>query len=135
MTDKHERDIIALFTIGDMRTLGLRIPRELEKSRNDEMLMIPRSEALKLTSKCLRRWSVSEEELENFIENITNDVIHDVLVCHQLAQLVYRNLAPDRFFNRPLKKLDHNTPWILIREGRSEEVRAFLAHQAFCGGW
>lgn len=135
MTYKFEGDLIALFTIGEMRTLGLRIPREFEKSRNDEMLMIPRLKALQLTSKCLRRWKVSEEEQENFIATITNDVIHDVLVCHQLARLVYRNLAPDRFFHRPLKVLDHNTPWSLIQEERSEEVRAFLTHQAFCGGW
>jgi hypothetical protein len=135
MTDDHEESQIPLLTLGEMRMVGLKVPTQFEALSDDNMLTLPRSAALELVTRCLKRWKVPEEELENFCSEITDDVIHDVLVCHQLLRLLLRNLEPDKFFQSPNKNFDDRTPWDLIRHGESERIRKSLAHQVFCGGW
>ena len=135
MNDGYEESRIELFTLGEMRMLGIEIPPQFADSADDNMLVLPRSAALELATRCLKRWKVPDEDGEVFLADITDDVIHDVLVSHQFLRLLIRNADPDRFFQNPHPQFDDRTPWDLIRSGESDQIRKFLAHQVFCGGW
>lgn len=135
MTDDHEESRIPLFFLGDMRMVGLKVPKQFEGLPDDNMLTLPRSAALDMATRCLKKWKVPEDELENFCAEIADDVIHDVLVSHQLLLVLLRKPEPDKFFRSPNKNFDDRTPWDLIRNGESERIRKSLEYQVFCGGW
>lgn len=135
MTDSPKEPRIPLFTLGEMRMLGIKVPGHFRDSPDEDMLTVPRSAALQLISRRLKQWKVADEERNAFMADITLDVIRDVLVSHHLLQMLLRNADPEIFFLRSHKQFEDRTPWDLIRSGESKRIRRFLAHHVFCGGW
>jgi hypothetical protein len=137
MTDKPEQDdiMIPLFALGDMRMIGINVPEQFKDSPNEHTLVLPISAAMELLRRVLERWHVAKDEAEAFCQRLSPEVIHDVLVIHQLLRVIFTNNSPGDYIQSPNKKFDGRTPWKAICDGESEHLRRYLEHFVFNGGW
>ncbi len=136
MTDRSKDDPgIPLMTLGELRQLGFKVPAPFQNDPDEYVLIFPRSAAVELVSKILVRWRVPDEEAKAFLDDITDAVLHDMLVIHQLLRVLLNKSHPVDYIQSPNKNYGGKTSWEVIRDGESEAVRRYIVHQVFNGGW
>lgn len=136
MSDQPKDDPgIPLMTLGELRMLGLHVPAPSQNEPDDCVLVLSRSAAIELVSKILVRWHVPDEEAKDFLNEITDAALHDVLVIHQLLLVLFRRNLPGDYIQATNKLYGGKTSWDVIRNGGSEAVRRDIAHHVFNGGW
>ncbi len=137
MTDRPEQDepTIPLFTLGEMRMIGIKVPEHFKDSPNEHTLVVPVSVAMEHIRSVLNRWRIADDEATTFCQTISPEVMHDVLVIHQLLLVMFTNNSPGDYVQSPNKKFDGRTPWKAICNGESEHLRRYLEHFVFNGGW
>ena len=88
---------IPIFTVGDMRLLNLKIPKQLADAADDDVMVAPRAVAENMFSKALVRWRIPEEEAADFTLTAGAIEIMRVLQIHHYLRLVFPNTKPDSF--------------------------------------
>jgi hypothetical protein len=136
MIDKQtDKKLIPLFSLGDMRLLNIKVPAHLADNPDEFVLGLPRDAALNLAQSVLRLWQVSPKEGEIFLTGITDDVLSDVLIIHQLLEVLFPKNESDKYMQASNKHYDGRTTWQAIQNGESLKVRKYLEHNVFNGGW
>ncbi len=128
-------DSILMLTLGEMRMIGLRVPEPFEDDPDDVTLAIGRAAARTLAGKLLSAWRVPDAEASDFLQDASDAVLSDVLVIHQLLQVMFTRNTPGDFIQSANKAYDGRTAWDVIHSGDSSTVRQDLAYQVFGGGW
>jgi hypothetical protein len=117
MIDKQtDKNLIPLFSLGDMRLLNIKVPTHLEDNPDEFVLGLSRDAALNLAQSVLRLWQVSPKEGETFLTGITDDVLSDVLIIHQLLEVLFPKNESDKYMQASNKHYDGRTRW-QITEG------------------
>ncbi|AMO67266.1 hypothetical protein [Zhongshania aliphaticivorans] len=136
MTNKtNDTNFIALLTLGDMRLLNIKVPEHLADDPDDAELGLPRSAALILAERILNIWEVPQGDIEAFLTNIADEALSNVLVIHQLLQVLFPRNEPSKYVHTNNKNYDDRTTWQAIQNGESLKVRKYLEHKSLGGGW
>ena len=127
---------IPIFTVGDMRLLNLKIPKQLADAADDDVMVAPRAVAENMFSKALVRWRIPEEEAADFTLTAGAIEIMRVLQIHHYLRLVFPNTKPDSFvwLHTQHSAFEDKTPWSVIRDGGINTVFQYLDDFVF-GGW
>jgi hypothetical protein len=133
--ETNDENFIPLLTLGEMRLLNINVPEHLADNPDDRVLTLPRSAALRLTQTMLDKWRVPQNEKTDFLEDISDVVISDVLVIHQLLRVLFPRYEPGKYIQTSNKNYDGRTTWQAIRDGESLKVRKYLEYMVFSGGW
>jgi hypothetical protein len=132
MTNKN---LIPLFTLGDMRLLNIKVPAHLAGNPDDFVLGLPRDAALNLAQNVLVLWQVSPKEGETFLTGISDDFLSDVLIIHQLLEVLFPKSESDKYMQASSDHYGGRTPWQAIQVGESLNLRKYIEHMVSNGGW
>jgi hypothetical protein len=136
MTDKPiDKNFIAFFTLGDMRLLNIKVPAHLADNPDEFVLGLPRDAGLNLAQSVLGLWQVSPKEGEAFLTGITDDVLSDVLIIHQLLEVLFPKNESDKYMQASNDHYGGRTPWQAIQDGESLDLRKYIEHMVYNGGW
>lgn len=131
--DDDSEDTIALFTLGEMRMVGLKVPAPFEHEPDYRVLTIEQSTANRLARRILNDCAVPEGESEAFLNGISDEDLRYVLLIDQLLRLL--STEPRSYLAGETVRYDAQTPWSLIQRGDAARVHANLARRVFGGGW
>lgn len=136
MTDEfhNEETGIPLITVGHMRLVGLRAPDAYADSSDETLVVFSREKALAFAKPALLKWQVPSQEAEEFVADINDEVIRDMLITHQILRLAIPGQA-HRFMHSPREAHGGFTPWELFKQGKSAVIRRELENQVYAGGW
>lgn len=129
----NEEEGIALFTLGEMRMVGIIVPGPFVDAPDDMTLALPASAAKELAMYILDEWQVEKTEAEAFLSELPNATLRSILISHQLLTVL--SIPQHQFIHGENSIFDGRSPWELIQAGDAERVRKSLAHQVFNGGW
>lgn len=124
---------IALFTLGEMRLVGLDVPAPFANEPDDHLLTVSIPVAERLVARILDSWAAPRDEVKQLLGALSRDELRYVLLIDQLTRVLF--LQPESYLFQDNKYLDGQTPWSLIVGGDAKRVHAYLAHQVFSGGW
>jgi hypothetical protein len=133
--ETNDTSFITLLTLGDMRSLNIRVPAHLADDPDDSVLGLPRNAALILAQRTLTKWEVLQGDLEAFLADISDEALSNTLVIHQLLRVLFPKYEPSKYIQASNKHYDGRTTWQAIQEGESLKVRKYLEHNVFNGGW
>jgi hypothetical protein len=131
----NDTNFIALLSLGDMRLLNIKVPEHLSDDPDDAVLGLPRNAALILAERALNTWEVPQGDIEAFLTNIADEALSNVLVIHQLLQVLFPRNEPNKYVHKNNKNYDGRTTWQAIQNGESLKVRKYLEHKSLGGGW
>lgn len=122
---------IPLFTLGDMRLLGLQIPTQIADGPDTSVMVIPREVANKFFKRALEKWRVPEEETVQFIATSNAIVIQRVLQIHQYLRLIFPGGDVADWLHAPNDHFDRQTPLSVILSGEITAVFTYLDNFIF----
>ena len=126
---------IPMLTLGEMRRVNAIIPEAFADKPDEVSLAFPLSVARTMVRNTLVLWEIEDNEAEVFLSSVTNAELSNVLVIHQLLVVTFRNDPLSNYMLAKNKHFDNRTIWQVIREGESLDVRRYLEHFVFSGGW
>jgi hypothetical protein len=133
--ETNDTNFIALLTLGDMRLLNIKVPEHLTDDPNGAVLGLPRSAALILAERILNIWEVPQGDIAVFLTDIADEALSNLLVIHQLLQVLFPRNEPSKYVHTNNKNYDGRTTWQAIQNGESLKVRKYLEHKSLGGGW
>ncbi|MDF1690567.1 MAG: hypothetical protein P1U35_13250 [Cycloclasticus sp.] len=135
INEPNDTNFIALLSLGDMRLLNIKVPEHLADDPDDAVLGLPRSAALMLAERILNIWEVPQGDIKTFLADITDEVLSNALVIHQLLEVLFPKYEPSKYIRVSNKYYGGRTTWQAIQDGESLTVRKYLEHMVFSGGW
>lgn len=131
--DDDSEDPIALFTLGEMRMAGLKVPAPFEHEPDYRVLTVDHSTANRLARRILNDWVVPDDESAALLNGISDENLRYVLLIDQLLRVLSEE--PRDYLAGETVRFDAQTPWSLIQRGDAGRVHANLAYRVFGGGW
>lgn len=135
VNETNDESFLPLLTLGEMRLLNINVPEHLVDNPDNRVLTLPRCAALKVAQTMLDKWAVPENEKADFLAGISDEVLSNILVIHQLLRVLFPRYEPGKYIQAGNKNYDGRTTWQAIHDGESLKVRKYLEYMVFSGGW